>query len=167
MLRVFPVDLSARPTFVDTFGAPRPPHGVHEGADIFAPEGTPVYAVDDGRIEHFIGTTGGNQVTLHSDDRTRYVYSHLSAFEGQPRRVLVGELVGRVGRTGNAAHTAAHLHFEIHPLEGEPINPTAALQAAKSGPSLTSASSAATVESGGLDGLVLLYLLWQLSKGLT
>lgn len=132
MLRVFPVDLAARPTFEDTFGAPRPGGRTHEGSDIFAPEGTEVYAVDAGRVVFRTGDElGGNVAVVHSDDRTRYVYSHLSAFEGEARKVVAGELIGRVGRTGNAVNTPAHVHFEIHPLEGAPINPFEALKAAR------------------------------------
>lgn len=131
-LRVFPVDLTARPTFEDTFGAPRPPGRTHEGTDIFAPEGTDVYAVDVGRVEfHPDEGIGGNVAYLHSTDRTRYVYSHLLGFVGQPRKVEPGELIGYVGRTGNAATTPPHVHFEIHPDEAGPINPFDALKAAK------------------------------------
>lgn len=164
-LRVFPVDLHASSQFSDTFGAARPDGAVHEGADIFAPEGSLVLAVDAGKLEHQHGPIGGNVAVLHTDDRTRYVYSHLSAYEGSPRIVTAGEVIGRVGRTGNAAHTPAHLHFEIHPLEGGAINPTAALHAAKfptATPVDTPASAAAAAVDGS--GLLLLFLLWWGSK---
>jgi murein DD-endopeptidase MepM/ murein hydrolase activator NlpD len=132
MLRAFPVDLAARPTFEDTYGAPRPNGRTHEGTDIFAPEGTAVYAVDVGRVEfHPDEGIGGNVAYLHSDDRTRYVYSHLSAFEGSNRRVQSGELIGRVGSTGNAVGLPPHVHFEVHPLEGGPVNPFPELKAAR------------------------------------
>jgi murein DD-endopeptidase MepM/ murein hydrolase activator NlpD len=169
-LRVFPVELEAKPQFTDTFGAPRPDGGkVHEGADIFAPEGSRVLAVDAGKLEHQQGPIGGNVAVLHTDDRTRYVYSHLSAYEGAPRRVTAGEVIGRVGHTGNAAKTPPHLHFEIHPLEGGAINPTAALKAAKNPPTtpVDTEPSSSAASSGALvagDGLVLLLLLWLWSK---
>ncbi len=172
-LRVFPVELEAHPQFTDTFGAPRPDGGkVHEGADIFAPEGSRVFAVDAGKLEHQKGPIGGNVAVLHTDDRTRYVYSHLSAYEGAPRIVTAGELIGRVGRTGNAAKTPAHLHFEIHPLEGGAINPTAALHAAKNPtvepttPLDTAPSSSATSPAPAIafDGLLLVALLWWLGQ---
>ncbi len=131
-IRAFPVDLKARPTFEDTFGAPRPPGRTHEGIDIFAPEGTEVYAVDAGRVEfHPLEGIGGNVAYLHSTDQTRYVYSHLSAFEGEGRKVLAGDLIGYVGHTGNAATTPPHVHFEAHPYELGPINPFPALKAAR------------------------------------
>jgi len=170
MLRVFPVDLAARPTFTDTFGAPRAGNRLHEGCDIFAPEGSEVYAVDVGRIEfHADEGIGGNVAYLHADDRTRYVYSHLSAFEGpKKRRVGPGELIGRVGHTGNAATTAPHLHFEIHPLEGAPINPFDALTYARwgeLGPPATPAPATPATSSSAFAGiddgaLLILFLLW-------
>jgi len=170
-LRVFPVDLTARPTFSDTFGAPRPGGRVHEGTDVFAPEGTEVYAVDVGRVEfHPNEGIGGNVAYLHSDDRTRYVYSHLSTFEGEPRRVGPGELIGRVGRTGNAAATPAHVHFEIHPVEGVPINPFDALAAARdatlhpeappASPATSSSSSSSSAPAIEVDGIAIALLLW-------
>lgn len=172
-VRVFPVDLAARPTFEDTFGAARPGNRVHQGTDVFAPEGTEVYAVDVGRVEFRTGDKlGGNVAVLHSDDKTRYVYSHLSAFEGTPRRVIPGSLIGRVGHTGNAAKTPPHLHFEIHPLEGAPINPFAALTAARDATlhpeppdttpasPATSSSSSSSSSSASVDGIAFLFLLW-------
>jgi murein DD-endopeptidase MepM/ murein hydrolase activator NlpD len=165
-LRAFPVDLKARPTFEDTFGAPRPPGRTHEGTDIFAAEGTEVYAVDVGRVEfHPLEGIGGNVAYLHSADRTRYVYSHLSAFAGESRKVGPGELIGYVGRTGNAASTPPHVHFEVHPLEGGPINPFDALNAARDAalhpeapPAPEPAQAAALALDG--DGIVIAVLLY-------
>jgi murein DD-endopeptidase MepM/ murein hydrolase activator NlpD len=166
-LRVFPIELEAKSSFSDTFGASRPGGKVHEGADIFAPEGSRVLAVDAGKLEHQQGPVGGNVAVLHTEDRTRYVYSHLSAYEGAPRVVTAGEVIGRVGHTGNAANTPPHLHFEIHPLEGGSINPTAALNAAKhpetepTTPVVTAPSSSAFAVG---DGLLLLCVLWWLGS---
>jgi len=142
-----------------------------------APEGSDVFAVDVGRVEFKHDELGGNVAVLHSDDSTRYVYAHLASFVGEPRRVGPGAVIGRVGRTGNAAHTAPHLHFEIHPLEGPPVNPFAALTAARdatlhpeplpviplppppdwSAPSSSSSSSSAMPP---IDGVAVLFLLW-------
>jgi murein DD-endopeptidase MepM/ murein hydrolase activator NlpD len=160
-VRVFPVELSAPLDFADTYGAPRAGGRVHEGTDIFAPEGTPVLAVDAGRVEfHPDEGIGGNVAYLHTEDRTRYVYSHLQTFEGEPRKVDAGAVIGRVGRSGNAASTLPHLHFEIHPLEGDAINPFPALQAAI--PNATPATSSPS--SSGFEGLALVFLVWLLTQ---
>jgi murein DD-endopeptidase MepM/ murein hydrolase activator NlpD len=174
-VRVFPVDLATRPNFANTWGAPRPGNRLHQGTDIFAPEGTEVYAVDVGRVEFQTGSIGGNVAVLHSDDTTRYIYAHLSAFEGQaPRRVIPGTLIGRVGHTGNAAHTLPHLHFEIHPVEGAAINPFPALVQARDAtlhpdalpepepappPAAPSSPSSSSSSFPAIDGAAVLFLL--------
>ncbi len=121
-MRVFPVAAEGRPTFSDDFGAARSGGRSHEGNDIFAPEGTPVLAVDGGLV--FFGTSslGGNTARLQADDGATYLYTHLSDFEGEERRVQPGEVIGYVGHTGNAANTPPHVHFEMHP-DGDPVNP--------------------------------------------
>ena len=59
---------------------------------------------------------------------TDYVYSHFPARSPlrEGGRVRTGELVGRVGQSGNAAGTPCHLHFEIWPRgwgRGRPVDP--------------------------------------------
>jgi murein DD-endopeptidase MepM/ murein hydrolase activator NlpD len=164
-VRVFPLPLDAPFDMADTYGAPRPGGRAHEGTDIFAPEGTPVLAVDVGRVEfHPLEGIGGNVAYLHTDDRTRYVYSHLQDFQGEPRRVVAGDVIGRVGNTGNASDTRPHLHFEIHPLEGAPsINPYAALKAAVAAASPAPATSSSS-SSPALEGLALVLLVWLFSQ---
>ncbi len=144
MLRVFPVDPAAKPKFSDTWGAPREGGRTHEGTDIFAPEDSPVYAVDDGKVSGASSEIGGLVVNLDAADGTRYYYAHLSGFANNPwpRTVKAGDLIGYVGHTGNAAHTQPHLHFGIYPARGGAINPYEALLAAAQGGALATASSA-------------------------
>jgi murein DD-endopeptidase MepM/ murein hydrolase activator NlpD len=114
-------------TFTDTWLAPRSGGRQHQGVDIFAPEGTPVIAVAPGRLEHYNNTLGGLSYRLYADDGTYYYGTHLSAYANQDAgHVDAGTVIGYVGRTGNAATTPAHLHWEIHPAgRGTPaINPT-------------------------------------------
>jgi murein DD-endopeptidase MepM/ murein hydrolase activator NlpD len=116
VLRAFPVDLGSAPRFSDDYGKPRAGRRTHEGIDIFAPEGAPVLAVDDGSLRFDTGELGGMTAYVTATDGARYYYAHLSRWEGQaPRKVKAGDVIGYVGHTGNALHTEPHLHFEIHP----------------------------------------------------
>lgn len=111
----------------------------HKGIDLFAPEGTPVYAVAAGRVA-FAGLTwrrgrrkrskslpyhrarrirrsrvgkGGLYVMIRHEGGLYSAYMHLSRYvvlRGQ--RVRAGQLIGRVGRTGTRS-SAPHLHFEL------------------------------------------------------
>ena len=99
------------------------------------PRGTPVMAVEDGRIlKLFLSKPGG--ITVYQFDPTgqfAYYYAHLDRYadgltEGQT--VRRGSVIGYVGSTGNASRQAPHLHFAIFRLgpekqwwKGEPINP--------------------------------------------
>ncbi len=113
----------------DTFGAPRSGGRSHEGVDMLAPRGTPIYAVASGYATFKQTRLGGNSVSLAADNGTRYFYAHLSSFEGSSRRVAQGDLIGYNGDTGNASGVP-HLHFEIHPGGGAAINPTPSVRAA-------------------------------------
>ena len=114
-------------TFTDTWLAPRSGGRLHQGIDIFAAQGTPVVAVAPGRVEHYNNDLGGLSYRLYADDGTFYYGTHLAAYENQGMgRVEAGTVIGYVGRTGNAATTPPHLHWEIHPGgRGSPaVNPT-------------------------------------------
>jgi murein DD-endopeptidase MepM/ murein hydrolase activator NlpD len=113
----------------DTFGAARSGGRRHEGVDMLAPSGTPIFAVIGGFASFKQTNLGGNSVSLAGDDGTRYFYAHLSSFEGSSRRVSQGELIGYAGDTGNA-RGVPHLHFEVHPGGGAAINPTPTVRAA-------------------------------------
>ena len=97
----------------------------HEGIDMFAPKRTPVIAIADGRVTRVNqNRLGGNVVWMHPDqkDYTLY-YAHLDTQlvkDGQA--VRLGDTLGLVGNTGNAEHTAPHLHFGIY-TSGGAIDP--------------------------------------------
>jgi murein DD-endopeptidase MepM/ murein hydrolase activator NlpD len=119
--------------YSDDWGAPRQHTGRHEGNDIFAPAGTPVVAVTDGTLRR-VGTAPipGNRLYLYSDEGDYYFYGHLSSFESGARsgvRVKAGQPLGYVGSTGDAEPTPPHVHFEIHPGGGGPVNPYPFLRA--------------------------------------
>jgi murein DD-endopeptidase MepM/ murein hydrolase activator NlpD len=113
----------------DSWGAPRSGGRRHEGVDMLAPAGTPIYAVVNGNVTFKQNRLGGNAVSLTGDNGTRYYYAHLSRYEGVSRRVIQGEIVGYNGDTGNATGVP-HLHFEIHPGGGLAVNPTPSVRAA-------------------------------------
>jgi murein DD-endopeptidase MepM/ murein hydrolase activator NlpD len=111
--------------YANDFGAPRTGH-THEGNDMFAPTGTPELAVVNGDVTYGDGGGGGMGAYIQGDDGNRYVYYHLSQYVGPPRHVTAGEVIGKVGATGDA--TGPHLHFEIHPFGGPAVDPYPTLQ---------------------------------------
>jgi murein DD-endopeptidase MepM/ murein hydrolase activator NlpD len=107
--------------FSDDFGAPRGGGRTHQGNDLHAPTGVPELAIASGDLTFGDGGGGGMGAYIAGDDGNRYVYYHLSQYVGAPRHVAPGEVIGKVGSTGNS--TGPHLHFEIHPGGGGPIDP--------------------------------------------
>lgn len=102
----------------DTFMAPRPGGRLHEGQDIFAPKGTPIYSATEGIVWRIgVGELGGLYVYVLGPGGRRYYYAHLDAYaegleEGQ--EVSPQTLLGYVGNTGNARTTPPHLHFGVY-----------------------------------------------------
>ena len=124
-------------TFIDSWHFPRPGGRVHLGQDMFAAEGQPLVALADGTIEEVRSGAGlgGNIIWLRTDDGHAWYYAHLSAFARSAvpgREVERGEVIGFVGRTGNAVDTPPHLHIQWRPAgrHGTDTNPYALLDAA-------------------------------------
>lgn len=118
-------------SFIDSWGYPRMvgteyQHG-HQGVDIMAPFGTPLYATERGVITRLgVDVLGGTKLWLKGESGTYYYYAHLQSYaEGMAEGTLVnaGDVVGFVGDTGNAQGGAPHLHFQVHPDGGDPVNP--------------------------------------------
>ncbi len=114
--------------YSNDWGFPRPGGRTHEGNDLFAPYGTPVFAPAAGTVEFIDGSLGGLQFWLTAYDGTLYIGTHLSAY-GPSTTVAAGDVVGYIGDTGNAKGLAPHLHFEIHPPGMNAVNPYPTLQA--------------------------------------
>ena len=89
----------------------------HRGNDIFAPKGTPLLAVADGRIRK-VGNGGLGGKTVWLQDRKRgqsYYYAHLDEqYVRRGQNVKRGDTLGTVGNTGNARTTPPHLHFGVY-----------------------------------------------------
>lgn len=112
-------------SFVDTWGAPRSGGRQHEGTDVFGPYGAPLYAVADGVVDKWgNGGLGGITLWIRADNGDRFYYAHNSVNVAPVgTRVRAGDVVAHVGKTGNAATTPPHLHFETHPGGAGATNP--------------------------------------------
>ena len=112
-------------SYVDSWGAARSGGRSHQGTDVMAPHGARVFAFVDGVVSRqSTSTNGGIQLYLQGDNGVEYFYAHLSGYAvSTGARVRAGQLIAYNGATGNAASTAPHVHFEVHPGGGAPVNP--------------------------------------------
>ncbi|OQQ17125.1 peptidase [Streptomyces sp. M41(2017)] len=109
--------------------------GYHTGLDFAAPTGTLIKAVHSGTITE-AGWAGsyGYRTILTLDDGTELWFCHQSSISvSAGQKVATGDVIGRVGATGNV--TGPHLHLEVHPggaatgidpmawLQGKGLNP--------------------------------------------
>jgi hypothetical protein len=144
---VFPVVGPYR--YTNDFGDPRP-QARHEGNDVLAPKKSIVVAVEDGKIKFWTTSArAGCMLYLYGVSGTMYLYIHLnndvtmvndnrgkcvpggSYWPGlkDGQKVVAGQAIGYVGDSGDADGTP-HLHFEVHPNDGPPVNPYPYLNAA-------------------------------------
>jgi peptidoglycan LD-endopeptidase LytH len=113
-------------SYIDSWGFARSGGRRHQGTDIMAPYGTTVFAYTNGEISRagMSGGLGGVVIYLQGDDGNEYYYAHLQSVSVRAgQRVRVGQQVGRNGASGNAPDNAPHVHFEVHPGGGSPVNP--------------------------------------------
>ena len=120
---VFPIQPAGAAGFAEGTSS----HG-YPATDIFALVGTRFVAVTDGIVD-FVSykdtwdpatddpaVRGGLSVAIIGDDGVRYYGSHLSAIADGIKpgaRVAAGQVLGLVGKSGDAIHTTSHLHFGI------------------------------------------------------
>ena len=108
------------------YGSKRRNGRSHSGIDILAPVGTSVYAAKSGiAFRGEVPTGYGKYIMIYHPDGYQTYYGHLSAWQASSAvHVRQGELIGYVGKTGNAASKSMqpHLHFEIR-QNGEPVDP--------------------------------------------
>lgn len=94
----------------------------HEGVDLAAEQGTPIYASDKGTVT-FAGWNGGYGYLVAIQHEGGFVtrYGHCCAIHARVgQQVLKGQQVAAVGCTGRA--TGPHLHFEVR-KNGEALDP--------------------------------------------
>jgi murein DD-endopeptidase MepM/ murein hydrolase activator NlpD len=99
----------------------------HTGLDFAAAPGTPIHAVANGVVTS-AGYEGsyGNQTIVTLADGTQLWYCHQTSYTVSPgEHVSTGQLIGYVGSTGNT--TGPHLHLEVRPGGGDPVDPYTAL----------------------------------------
>jgi len=123
--------LPARHSYGDGLGAGRG----HQGQDVFARCGKPIYAARGGRVQVKAShSAAGNYVVIDGRKTGRdYVYMHLER-KGRPKegsKVRTGDLIGYNSDTGRA--TGCHLHFELWSAPGwyeggKPLNATKLLK---------------------------------------
>jgi peptidoglycan LD-endopeptidase LytH len=126
-----PVARVKRIQIVDTWGGERSEGRKHEGVDIFAPTGTPIYSATDGIvIKKGWNRLGGNTVTIWGAGDKRYYYAHLSKYANIKDGQIVtrGTLIGFVGNSGDASSTPPHLHFGIYDKNWKASNPFGKLE---------------------------------------
>jgi murein DD-endopeptidase MepM/ murein hydrolase activator NlpD len=109
--------------FSNDWGQPRSGGRRHQGTDILSPRGTPVVANVSGTARGHQSSAGGVSYYLEGDDGNTYFGTHLDSLSGASGRVAAGTVLGYVGNSGNARGGPTHLHFEIHPGGGSPVNP--------------------------------------------
>jgi murein DD-endopeptidase MepM/ murein hydrolase activator NlpD len=126
LLAAKPSGWPAKGWLTSSFGMRRDPFNgkrkMHEGLDIAARTGTPVYATADGIVSSIRTEPGyGKVVTIDHGYGYRTVYGHNSKYNVKVgQRVRRGDPISSVGNTGRS--TGSHVHYEVR-LNGVPVNP--------------------------------------------
>ncbi len=102
--------------------------GSHTGVDLSGPTGTEIVAVAGGTVTS-AGYSGayGMRTVITLDDGTEVWYAHQSRITvSVGQKVQPGDVTGYTGSTGNS--TGPHLHLEVRPSGGDPVDPVAVLR---------------------------------------
>ncbi|MCB5911195.1 M23 family metallopeptidase [Streptomyces pinistramenti] len=94
---------------------------VHTGIDFPVSYGTPVMAATDGTVRTQWNSAYGNMAIVTAPDGTETWYCHLSSTKVRSGSVKAGDQIAYSGSSGNS--TGPHMHFEVRPGGGSPIDP--------------------------------------------
>ncbi|TNF86356.1 MAG: peptidoglycan DD-metalloendopeptidase family protein [Gammaproteobacteria bacterium] len=102
---------------------------LHSGIDLRAPRGTPIHAAADGRVKFSGHKNGyGRMIVIDHGKGIETAYAHNERnLVARGQRVSQGQVIARIGRSGNA--TGYHLHFEFRRY-GQALDPIHRMQAA-------------------------------------
>lgn len=128
---IWPIDKRALRSNIGSYGGRVHPiyrrYIKHEGIDLPARLGSPVYATGNGVVKMidagYRSRGYGRQILIDHGFGYKTRYAHLSQIDVQPgQKVTRGEQIGRVGSTG--ASTGEHLHYEVIHMGNtvDPIN---------------------------------------------
>ncbi|MBS2967830.1 LysM peptidoglycan-binding domain-containing protein [Metabacillus sp. KIGAM252] len=131
---VFPLKPGSFQTYPNSWGNSRTYGGsrTHEGIDIMAKKGTPIYSVTDGVIERYgWNELGGWRLTIRTKEGYRIYYAHLDQYAAgmkQGLSVKKGQFLGTVGdsgygKTGTKGKFAPHLHIGVYNQSFQAVNP--------------------------------------------
>lgn len=122
---------------------------MHNGIDLSAAEGVPIYAARDGTV--YIAEYNqfnGNYVKIDHDGGYQTVYLHMrNSIVSTGEKVKAGQVIGYCGQTGAA--TGSHLHYEVR-YNGTPIDPAPYINLESGG----GATSGSAVSGGDLTDLI-------------
>jgi murein DD-endopeptidase MepM/ murein hydrolase activator NlpD len=123
----FPVPIKVKTYVSSPYGWRKNPitgaRQLHNGIDLPAPTGTPIYSPLSGTVlKNFTNSLGGNQITIESGD-VILGYAHLNKKSPLTEGSIVkqNDVIGEVGTTGYS--TGAHLHFTVR-INGNFVNPS-------------------------------------------
>ena len=98
---------------------------MHNGWDMAAPLGTPIYAAADGVVLSAGRETGyGNAVSIQDEDGNVHVYGHMRYYDVKAGQIVrAGDQIAKVGNEGFS--TGPHVHWQIHRggTGGRPLDP--------------------------------------------
>jgi murein DD-endopeptidase MepM/ murein hydrolase activator NlpD len=81
--------------------------------DVFGDSGSAIVACTDGWATVATYSLGGHTVTLRGDDGRHYYHAHLVDGTGVSGRVSMGQTIGKMDNTGNAAGRPTHCHWAV------------------------------------------------------
>lgn len=123
---IWPIDRTKLKNVSSLYGMRKhPKYGywkMHEGVDLSAPKGTPVYATGNAVVSRSGWQTGyGQLIELNHGFGYKTRYGHLSKRYVSPGdSVTRGQVIGEVGNTG--VSSGSHLHYEVR-FRDKTINP--------------------------------------------